>query len=211
MTEAKHKERKKRARRMIKKLKKLYPVAKTVLVYSNNREALVSIILSAQCTDKKVNEVTAKLFKKYKTLDDYVNAKPSAFEKDIYQTGFYRAKTKNILGAAKMLKEEFGGRLPKTMDEMIKLPGVARKTANIALHLAYGIQVGVPVDTHVKRLAYKYKLTDHTDPKKIEQDLMEVLPKEEWVPTTYRLVQYGRDYCPAKKHDHASCPLTKLL
>jgi endonuclease-3 len=139
-------------------LKETYPHAKIVLNYGNNWELLVSVILSAQCTDKKVNEVTAKLFKKYPALDDYVNANPAEFEQDIRQTGFYRNKSKNILTAAKMVKGKFTGKLPKTMAEMLTIPGVARKTANVVLGNAYGIVDGIAVDTHVLRLSQRLRL-----------------------------------------------------
>jgi len=141
-------------------LKKTYPHAKIVLNYGNNWELLVSVILSAQCTDKKVNEVTEKLFKKYSTLEDYVNADLAEFEQDIRQTGFYRNKSKNILAAAKLVKQKFGGILPKTMAEMLTIPGVARKTANVVLGNAYGIVEGIAVDTHVLRLSQRLRLVD---------------------------------------------------
>ena len=141
-------------------LKQTYPHAKIVLNYGNNWELLVSVILSAQCTDKKVNEVTAKLFKKYPALNDYINVNPVEFEQDIRQTGFYRNKAKNILGAAKMLKGKFNGKLPRTMEEMLTIPGVARKTANVVLGNAYGIVKGIAVDTHVLRLSQRLRLVD---------------------------------------------------
>ncbi|MDO8571295.1 MAG: endonuclease III [bacterium] len=205
------KERKKRVKKILKILKRLFPHAKMMLKYSNNFELLIAVMLSAQCTDKKVNEVTAKLFKKYKTLDDYVKARQKEFEKDIYSTGFYRAKTKNILATAKIIKEKYSEHVPKTIREMLSLPGVARKTANVVLGNAYGIVEGIAVDTHVKRLTQKLGLTAHEDPNKIEQDLIKLLPKKEWFLFTYRLIEYGRTYCPAKRHDHISCPLTKAL
>lgn len=203
--------RKKRALLLIRKLKKLHPKAKMILNYSNNWELLVAVILSAQCTDKMVNKVTKKLFKKYKTLDDYVKAKQSSFEKDIKSTGFYRNKAKNILASAKIIKKKFHGRIPKTMDEMIELPGVARKTANIVLGNAYGIHEGIAVDTHVKRFANVYGLTEEKNPDKIERDLMAIIPKKDWFKFTYLAIDYGREYCPAKKHDHNNCPLMKSL
>jgi endonuclease-3 len=205
-----HEARKKKAAKMIAVLKKLYPKAQTVLHYSNPWELLVSVILSAQCTDKKVNEVTEKLFKKYPKLEDYVKASPTEFEQDIKSTGFYRAKTKNVLAAAKLIKEGFGGKIPATMEEMLTLPGVARKTANVVLYNTYGKIEGVAVDTHVKRLSKLYGLTDETDPVKIEKDLMEVLPKPEWMDFTFRIVLYGREYCVARPHDHAKCPLVSV-
>jgi len=199
--------RRERARSILRKLKKLLPDAKMVLQYSNNWELLVAVILSAQCTDKKVNEVTKMLFKKYKTLDAYARARQSTFEKDIYSTGFYRNKARNIIASAKLIREKFGGNVPKMMEDMLTLPGVSRKTANVVLGNAYGVVEGIAVDTHVARLAKKFGLTDHTDPKKIEQDLMALFPKKEWFKLTYYLIEYGRRYCPAKPHDHSKCPI----
>lgn len=204
-------ERKQRAKKIVAALKKLFPEAMIALKFGNNWELLVAVELSAQCTDKKVNEVTEVLFKKYRALDDYVDADAREFERDIRSTGFYRNKTKNILAAAKMVKEKFGGKLPKTMEEMLTIPGVARKTANIVLGNAYGVVEGIAVDTHVKRLARMLDLTDESDPIKIERDLMALIPKKEWLDFTYRLINYGRTYCPARPHDHAKCPLTRLL
>lgn len=204
-------DRKKLATIVAKELKKLFPNAKIALDFSNPWELLVAVILSAQCTDKKVNEVTAKLFKKYKKLDDYVGADIKEFEKDIYQTGFYHNKAKNILATAGIIKEKHKGKIPCTMEELIDLPGVARKTANIVLGVACGVVEGIPVDTHVRRLSNIFGLSGQNNPDKIEQDLMEIFPKEEWGTISYRLIEYGRQYCPAKKHDHANCPLTKIL
>ncbi len=203
--------RKKRAQKIARALKKLFPHAKITLHYSNPWELLVAVQLSAQCTDKKVNEVTPALFKKYRTLDNYVRAKPKEFERDIYQTGFYRNKTKNILSAAKTIKEQFHGIVPRTMKAMLTIPGIGRKSANVILGNAYGVVEGIAVDTHVKRLSKLLGLTNHTSPEKIERDLMEILPKEEWFPFTYRLIDYGREYCPARPHNHKACPLTKLF
>lgn len=210
MTPAKLSERKERATKLSAKLKQLYPDAKIALNFKNNWELLVAVELSAQCTDKKVNEVTAKLFKKYKTLDDYVNADLAEFSQDIRQTGFFNNKAKNILAAAKMVKEKFNGKLPKTMAEMLTIPGVARKTGNVVLGNAYGIVDGIAVDTHIKRFAQKYDLTDHKDPVKIERDLMEILPKSEWFHFTYRLINYGREVCTARPHECVDHPLTKI-
>ena len=198
---------KKRATKINRELKKLFPDAKMVLKYKNNWELLVSVILSAECTDKQVNKVTEQLFKKYRKLDDYVKVKPKEFEQDIKSTGFYRNKTKNILAAAKMIKKDFKGKIPKTMEEMLLIPGVARKTANIVLGNAHGVVEGIAVDTHVKRLVNVLGLSDETNPDKIEQDLMQLFPKKEWFHLTYLLIEYGRKYCSARKHDHASCPL----
>lgn len=205
------KDKEKRATIIIKELKKLLPHAKIVLKYSNNWELLVAVILSAQCTDVMVNKVTEKLFKKYKTLDNYTKADIREFEQDIRSTGFYHNKAKNILASAKMIKEKFKGKIPHTMEELLTLPGVARKTANVVLGNAFGIVEGIAVDTHVRRLSKLYGLTTHDDPEKIEEDLMKILPKSDWFQFTYLMIEYGRKYCPAKKHDHANCPLVRVL
>lgn len=207
--------RKKKTVKILKKLKSLFPDAKIVLKHKNPWELFVSVVLSAQCTDKQVNKVTETLFKKYRTLDDYVRASASRrtvkeFEQDIKSTGFYHNKAKNILKAAKFVKEKFGGKLPRTMAEMLTIPGVGRKSANVILGNAYGVIEGIAVDTHVKRLAKKLGLTDHDDPVKIERDLMAIVPKEDWFTTTYRFIDYGRKYCPARPHNHENCPLSKI-
>lgn len=195
------KDKKKRAMALVLKLKKLFPRAKIALDYGNVWELLVAVVLSAQCTDKKVNEVTKALFKKYRTLDDYLNADSRTFAADIRPTGFYRAKAKNILASAKKVKQEFGGTVPRTMEEILTLPGIARKSANVILGNAYGVVEGIAVDTHVMRLSQRFGLTDERTPEKIERDLMEMLPKKEWFGFTYRLIEYGRTYCPAR-----TCP-----
>ncbi len=202
-------EKKKRLAALInKELAKLFPNAKCALNYSNPWELLVAVALSAQCTDKKVNEVTLKLFSKYRTLTDYINADPQEFESLIYSTGFYRAKTKNILAASKLVMSQFNGKVPKTMDELLTIPGVARKTANVVLGNAYDVVVGIAVDTHVIRLTRLFGLTNESNPVKIERDLMKPLPQAEWFNFTNRLISYGRSYCIAKKHDHKNCPIT---
>lgn len=198
-----------RAREILARLTALFPDAGMILKYRNNWELLAAVELSAQCTDKKVNEVTEKLFKKYCTLDDYVNADPREFEKDIFQTGFYRNKTKNILAAAKMVQEKFGGEIPKTMQEILTISGVARKTANVVLGNAYGVVEGIAVDTHVKRLARLWGLSREENPEKIEKGLMALLPKEEWFDFTYKVIEYGRKYCTARVKDHSNCPLVR--
>lgn len=203
--------RKKRAAIIVKKLKELFPTTKTALNYSNPWEFLVAVILSAQCTDARVNMVTTKLFKKYPTLDDFVIANPREFEQDIKSTGFYRNKAKNILATAKIIKNEYNGELPRTMDALMKLPGVARKTANVVLANEFGIIEGIAVDTHVRRLSNLYGLSLEENPEKIEKDLMQLLPREEWRDFTLRMIDYGRKYCPAKKHNHEECPLYKEL
>lgn len=201
-----------RAKRVFSVLSRLFPKAGMMLRYTNDWELLVSVELSAQCTDKKVNEITPALFKRYPTLDDYVDAGNSKkgiheFEAIIYQTGFYRNKTKNILAAAKMVKHTFHGQIPKTMKEMLMIPGVARKTANVVLGNAHGIVEGIAVDTHVKRLSRVLGLSDEDNPNRIEMDLMELFPKKKWFHVTYFLIEYGRRYCPARKHDVSQCPL----
>lgn len=199
--------RKKHAKKVIAELKKMVPEASMVLQYKNNWELLVAVILSAQCTDKQVNKVTEKLFKKYKTLDDYVHADPKEFEKDIYSTGFYRNKTKNILTTARILESDFGGKVPDTMEDILKLAGVSRKTANVVLGNAFGIVEGIAVDTHVKRLSQRMGLTKEKTPEKIERDLMQIIPKKEWFQFTYLMIEYGRQYCPAGAKE---CPLDHL-
>jgi len=199
-----------RIRALDRTLKHLFPHASMALRYTNNWELLVAVILSAQCTDKKVNEVTETLFTKYPTFDAYVHADPRVFENDIRQTGFFRNKAKNILAAARKVQDEFGGELPRTMAEMLTIPGVARKTANVVLGNAYGVVDGIAVDTHVKRFSIRFDLTDHTDPVKIEQDLMALLPKQDWFGFTYRVIEYGRHIAPARPYDIAADPLIAL-
>lgn len=209
---SKNKNRELRARKVLAMLKRLFPKTGMMLRYSNDWELLVAVELSAQCTDKKVNEVTEKLFKKYRAPEDYINADPKKFEQDIFSTGFYRNKTKNILAAAKFIKEQHGGKIPKTMGEMLEIPGVARKTANVVLGNAHKVVEGIAVDTHVKRLTRLWGLTNEEKPEKIERDLMSIIPKKEWFNFTYRTIEYGRNYCPATpRHDHAHCPVTATL
>ena len=202
---------KKRALKIIRFLHKIFPDAKIALHYSNYWELLVAVELSAQCTDKKVNEVTHMLFKKYRKLDDYIKANPREFEKDIHACGFYRAKTKNILAAAWVVKEKFNGKIPKTMESMLMIPGVGRKSANVILGNAHGITEGIAVDTHVKRLARVLGLSYEKTPEKIERDLMQIVPKKEWLTVNHLLTTYGRKYCVARVHDHKKCPLTSML
>lgn len=203
-------DRRQRALRIFNRAGTLFPKAKIALRYSNSWELLVAVILSAQCTDKKVNEVTKTLFQKYPKLEDYMTANVVEFEQDIKPAGFYHAKAKSILTDAKVVQERFGGNIPQSMKELLSLRGVARKTANVVLGNAYGIVEGIAVDTHVKRLAQKFRLSDSSNPNKIEQDLMELLPRHAWFPFTYRMIEYGRKICHARKHDCASHPLTKL-
>jgi endonuclease-3 len=199
-----------RAKKIIARLAKKYPRAGIALDFSNNWELLVAVILSAQCTDKKVNEVTKALFRKYRMLTDYVNADPKEFEAAIKPTGFYRAKARAILESAKMVREKFGGRVPATMAEILTLRGVARKTANVVLGNGYGVVEGIAVDTHVKRLAGRLGLSEKSDPDKIEKDLMEILPKKDWFKTTYLLIDHGRAVCSAKDPRCDLCPLSDI-
>jgi len=205
------KERLTRARAMNKKLARIFPKeTRTELVWRAPWQLLVAVILSAQCTDKKVNEVTKGLFKKYKTLCDIAHSSQAQFEKDIYSTGFFKTKAKNIRAMAKIVCQQHKGKIPNSMEGLCALPGVARKTANVVLINAFGKIEGVPVDTHVKRFAIRFNLTDNTNPEKIEEDLMQLLPKKEWGNFSNRLIVYGRRICPAKKHPCAIHPLTAI-
>ena len=200
---------KKRALQINRTLKKSFPDARIILKYSNNWELLVAVILSAQCTDVMVNRVTEKLFKKYKTINDYIRANPRQFENDIRSSGFFRNKTKNILGAARYIQEKYHGIIPRTMDEILTTPGVARKTANVVLGNAYGVVNGVAVDTHVKRFAGYCGLSQHNDPNKIEQDLMKLFSKKDWFNLTYMIIDHGRSWRKNKK-SHISCDVCTL-
>ena len=205
-----------RWRRISRVLKKIFPDAHIALTFSNNWELLVAVQLSAQCTDKKVNQVTPALFKKHRKLEDYLKAGKTArgiheFEAAIHACGFYRAKTRNILAAAKFIKEKYHGKLPKTMAEMVKVPGVGRKSANVILGNAYGVVEGIAIDTHMMRLSRVLGLSKEKTPEKIERDLMQIIPEKDWFVSTYRLINYGRAYCVARPHKHELCPLTKAL
>jgi endonuclease III len=191
-------------------LGKEYPSVKTALDYETPLQLLVAVILSAQCTDARVNIVTKDLFKKYRNIEDFASASQEEFEKDVHSTGFYRNKTKNILGACKMLLEDFGGEVPGTMEELIKLPGVARKTANVILHSAFGKEEGIAVDTHVIRLSGLIGLTKHKDPVKIEKDLVKITPPKDWGKFALTLTQHGREICVARKPHCSKCKLNKI-
>jgi len=204
-------ERKKRAVVVVRELKKLFLEMKTMLHYSTPWELLVAVILSAQTTDKQVNVVTEKLFQTYPTFDDYVGADLQAFQKNISSVNYYNNKGKHILAAARIIQDEFEGEVPRTLAKMVTLPGVGRKTANVVLGNVYGVVEGIAVDTHVKRLARLFGLTNHVDPVKIEKDLMEIIPKEEWFPFTYRMISYGREFSPARKKDHGDDRILKSL
>jgi endonuclease-3 len=187
-----------------------YPDATCELNYSNAFQLLIATILSAQCTDVRVNQVTQELFKKYKKPGDFAYASPAELEKEIRPTGFFRNKTKSIMGASKGLIEQFGGEVPRTMEEILTLPGVARKTGNVVLGTAYGIASGVVVDTHVIRLSRRLDLTRNDDPKKIEQDLMKVIPESKWIKFSHQLIWHGRRVCAARKPKCAECNLESL-
>jgi endonuclease-3 len=202
---------KQRAEIIIKTLKKLYPKLEKFLDSSNDHEFLFAVILSAQTTDKNVNKVTPKLFDHFPSLKHYADATPKQIQEFIQQINYYRAKSKYIHETAKILLDQNNGIIPNTLSEILSLPGVGRKTANVVLGNIYGISEGIAVDTHVVRLAQKYELSQHSDPKKIEQDLMKLLPKEEWFDFTNRIIAYGREYCPARNHDHNNCPLYKAI
>jgi endonuclease III len=191
-------------------LKSHYPASKIALNYSNNFELLAAVMLSAQCTDVMVNKVTEKLFKKYRTVSDYAGADIKELEQDIKSTGFYHNKAKNLKAAAKLLIEKFNGNVPKSMEEMLEIPGVARKTANIVLGNAYGVVEGIAVDTHVRRLSQRLGLTLNDNPVKIEKDLMKLFDRSEWLSLTYRLIDHGRAVCDAKKPLCDACILSKI-
>jgi endonuclease-3 len=198
-----------RAEQVYDILKKHYPKTKVALNFTNPLELLVATMLSAQCTDAKVNEVTKSLFKKYRTPRDYAYADLGELEQDIRPTGFYHNKARHVQGACRMIVEDFGGKVPKNMDGLLKLPGVARKTANIVLSNAYGVVEGIAVDTHVRRVSQRLKLTENKDQDKIEKDLMRVFPKEAWFPINYLLIQLGREICVAGIPYCEECPLNR--
>jgi endonuclease-3 len=201
---------KERCTKTIELLEKQYPDAKTALNWTNPLELLVATMLSAQTTDVRVNIVTQKLFKKYLTPEDYANADIKELETDIHSTGFYHNKAKNLQACCRLLVEKFGSQVPRTMDEMLELPGVARKTANIVLYNAYGLTSGIAVDTHVMRLSQRLGLTQQKDQNKIEQDLMAITPKEKWMPLTDLLIFHGRQVCIAKKPKCDICGLNRI-
>lgn len=199
-----------RAERILAILRETYPDARCALNHANPLQLLVATILSAQCTDERVNIVTADLFKTHKTARDYAEASQEAMEEAIRSTGFYRNKAKSIRGAARKLVDEFDGKVPRTMDDLLTLPGVARKTANVVLGTAYGLNEGVVVDTHVARLAQRMALTTHTDPPKIERDLMELIPREAWTNFGHLMIFHGRRCCTARKPACDRCPVSDL-
>ena len=195
---------------IMQELRRMYPGAKCSLNFSNPLELLVATELSAQCTDERVNIVTAGLFKKYRAVEDYAAVSQEEFEQDIKSTGFYRNKAKNIRAATQRIITDFGGVVPRTMNEIMTLPGVARKTANVVLGNAYGIVEGVVVDTHVGRLSRRFGWTTSEDPVKVEQDLMRILPRQEWLDASHLMIYHGRALCVARKPLCARCALVKL-
>jgi len=196
--------------RIVRVLRKNYPSAKIALKFRDPWQLLVATVLSAQCTDKRVNIVTETLFKKYRAIEDYARAERSRFEEDIRSTGFFRNKAKNIIASAKKILSDFGGKVPEKMDELLTLPGVARKTANIVALNAFGKVYGIPVDTHVRRLAFRLGLSDEKDPVRIERDLMKIFPKKLWGEIPYLLIEHGRAVCSARKPACEKCFLKNL-
>jgi len=203
-------EKKRRASAILRRLAKAYPDAKTALDHSNPLELLVATILSAQTTDVRVNQVTPALFRRYKTAADYARAPAGELERAIQSTGFFNSKAKSLRGAGAAIAAEHGGKVPRTMEELVKLPGVGRKTANVVLGNAYGIDEGFVVDTHVGRLARRMGLTRQTDPVKIEQDLMAVVPKGQRTMAAHYLIFHGRRICQARKPLCVECPVNDL-
>ncbi|MGF3521597.1 MAG: endonuclease III [Candidatus Bathyarchaeia archaeon] len=199
-----------RVEKIIGLLEEEHPDAKIALNFSNPLELLVATILSAQCTDERVNMVTKELFKKYTKAEDYARVELAELERDIKSTGFYHNKAKNIQSCCRLLVEKHQGKVPSTMEELVELPGVARKTANIVLYGAYGVIAGVAVDTHVRRLSQRLGLTNFDDPEKIEQDLMRLVPKEKWMRFADLLIFHGRRVCNAKKPNCGGCVLSQL-
>ncbi|HXR09861.1 MAG TPA: endonuclease III [Candidatus Acidoferrales bacterium] len=199
-----------RVRAILEKLDEAYPAATCALHHDNPFQLLISTILSAQCTDERVNQVTATLFPKYPSPEAFAYANPSELEKEIRPTGFFRNKAKSVMGASKLIVEGFGGKVPQTMEELLTLPGVARKTANVVLGTAFGVASGVVVDTHVQRLSGRLDLSRQKDPKKIEQDLMQVIPQDRWILFSHQLIWHGRRVCQARKPRCAECTLESL-
>jgi endonuclease-3 len=199
-----------RVHKILELLERTYPEAQCALRHANPFQLLVSTILSAQCTDERVNKVTPGLFQKYPTPHDFAALRKEALEEDIRSTGFFRNKSKSIIGASKKIVAEFGGKVPEMMEELLTLPGVARKTANVVLGTAYGKAVGVVVDTHVHRIARRLDLTRQDTPEKIEQDLMRVVPQSKWIEFSHQLIFHGRRCCTARKPNCAECSLDEL-
>jgi len=200
----------KRVAAILAKLDEAYPQATCALEHTNPFQLLIATILSAQCTDVRVNQVTKSLFQKYPTPESFAYANPGELEVQIRPTGFFRNKTKSIQGASKKIVEEFSGAVPRTMEELLTLPGVARKTANVVLGTAYGVAAGVVVDTHVQRLSERLDLTRNTDPQKIEQDLIRIIPREKWISFSHQLIWHGRRVCQARKPRCIECNIERI-
>jgi endonuclease-3 len=203
-------ERKARVQTILDRLDEMYPGVTCALHHNNAWELLAATILSAQCTDKRVNEVTPGLFRKYPTPEDFAAARQEVLAEDIRSTGFFNNKAKSLIGAAKKIIGEFGGEVPRTLEELVTVPGAARKTANVVLGSYFGIASGVVVDTHVLRIARRLDLTQHTDPVKIEQDLMKIIPKDRWILFSHQLIHHGRAVCVARKPKCAECRLNAV-
>ena len=199
-----------RAKKVIRSLKRVYPDAKCSLNHSNAFELLIATILSAQCTDERVNIVTADLFRKYHRPEDYLQVPTRQLEKEIQSTGFYRNKTRSIQGTARVLTEQYGGKVPESMEELLELPGVARKTANVVLGNAFGIKAGVVVDTHVSRLSHRLEFSREKQAEKIERDLIQLVPKKDWVIFPHLMIYHGRKVCRARNPACAECVIEKL-
>jgi endonuclease III len=200
----------KRVAAILAKLDEAYPAASCELKHENAFQLLISTILSAQCTDVRVNQVAQTLYKKYPTPEAFAYANPSELEQEIRPTGFFRNKTKSIMGASKAIIERFGGQVPRTMEELLTVPGAARKTANVVLGSGFGIASGIVVDTHVIRISNRLDLTRNDDPRKIEQDLMKVIPKEKWILFSHQIIWHGRRVCKARKPQCVECNLEKI-
>jgi endonuclease-3 len=199
-----------RLQKIFAALDNLFPAAQCALRHDNAFQLLVATILSAQCTDERVNQVTPELFRKYPTPQDFAALRPEVLEQDIRSTGFFRNKAKNIIGAAQKIVSNFGGEVPKTMEELLTLPGVARKTANVVLGTAYGIPTGIVVDTHVFRIAGRLKLSKQKTPEKVEQDLLKLVPQERWISFGHQMIWFGRKVCQARRPLCAECPLAVI-
>jgi len=200
-------ERKARVGRILAELDKLFPAATCALNHENAWQLLVATILSAQCTDERVNKVTPDLFRKYPTVEDFANASQDELANDIRSTGFFNNKARSLIGAAKRILTDYHGKVPQTMDQLLTVPGAARKTANVVLGTAFGIPSGIVVDTHVTRISQRLDLTKNTDPAKIETDLMKVIPQDRWILFAHQVIHFGRQICAARKPRCASCPL----
>ncbi|HXE64757.1 MAG TPA: endonuclease III [Bryobacteraceae bacterium] len=206
----KHKNTRERTAEIIRILDKTYPNVTCALHHNNAWELLVATILSAQCTDKRVNEVTPGLFEKYPTIQDFAAARQEVLAQDIRSTGFFNNKAKSVIGAAKKILHDFNGEIPRTLEELITVPGAARKTANVVLGTAFGIASGVVVDTHVSRISNRLDLTRNSDPVKIEMDLQKIIPREHWIQFSHQVIHFGRGICVARSPKCAECPLEQL-